>query len=325
MPPTRLVCPNRRDSKACGAISSPLAMNLWGFRQETTEEHRHRRTPVSPKMRGLSWLGLQGGTEIPRLPVDACWYRIPMPQRGSTDWGRTPATGNWFGFNLVHADFNRREGAWFRPTMGQSDAPDHGHGGGGRYRVDDQGRPWFLMMSREPQIRWSDAWLLTATYLASRQAPADLADILGAADLLNRAVPNPEELESGLFRLHERGWVTQVGEDLRFQPTAEAVEMIEELSSEKKSAYDVWKALEASSGSDFLHTGGAFAPPGQLLLLSRVHPRGVPGGRRAVHEADPIPQTCAVSRRPGSEGLAARRYTRLARAAVAQVDRAEVS
>ena len=114
------------------------------------------------------------------------------------------------------------------------------------------------MMSREPQIRWSDAWLLTATYLASRQAPADLADILGAADLLNRAVPNPEELESGLFRLHERGWVTQVGEDLRFQPTAEAVEMIEELSSEKKSAYDIWKALE--------HRLGAISfTPGELL------------------------------------------------------------
>lgn len=99
-------------------------------------------------------------------------------------------------------------------------------------------------MNVEPQIRWSDVWLLTAIYQSSREVPASLTDVIAAADFINRSVPNPEELESGLFRLRKALLVTEIGGSLRFMCTAAALERIEAVAKVTRSAYDLWKELE---------------------------------------------------------------------------------
>jgi hypothetical protein len=47
----------------------------------------------------------------------------------------------------------------------------------------------------------SDAWLLLAILLASREKPASLDQIIAAGDFINHAIFNPDELERGLSRL----------------------------------------------------------------------------------------------------------------------------
>lgn len=104
-------------------------------------------------------------------------------------------------------------------------------------------------MEHQPKIRWSDAWLLTAIYQSSREAPADLVDVIAAADFVNHAVPNPEELESGLARLREAGLIEPAGGPLHFVCTAEALARIEDIAADATSIYDVWKDLERRLGA----------------------------------------------------------------------------
>jgi hypothetical protein len=48
---------------------------------------------------------------------------------------------------------------------------------------------------------WSDAWILTAVAVASREKPAELWEILAAADALDHALPLDEELHGAFSRL----------------------------------------------------------------------------------------------------------------------------
>jgi hypothetical protein len=48
---------------------------------------------------------------------------------------------------------------------------------------------------------WSDAWILTAVAVASKQAPAELWQILASADALDGALPLDEELHGAFARL----------------------------------------------------------------------------------------------------------------------------
>ena len=48
---------------------------------------------------------------------------------------------------------------------------------------------------------WSDSWILTAVAIASKQAPAELWQILAAADSLDHALPLDEELHGAFARL----------------------------------------------------------------------------------------------------------------------------
>ena len=50
---------------------------------------------------------------------------------------------------------------------------------------------------------WSDAWILTAIAVASRETPAELWQILAAADALDHSLPLDEELHGALSRLTE--------------------------------------------------------------------------------------------------------------------------
>jgi len=64
---------------------------------------------------------------------------------------------------------------------------------------------------------WSDAWLLQAIALASRRAPASLAEVLAAADGCNHALPTRNELHGALVRLTGGGYVAE--SDERFMLT----------------------------------------------------------------------------------------------------------
>jgi hypothetical protein len=48
---------------------------------------------------------------------------------------------------------------------------------------------------------WSDAWILTAVAVASREKPAELWQVLAAADALDHSLPLDEELHGAFARL----------------------------------------------------------------------------------------------------------------------------
>lgn len=58
------------------------------------------------------------------------------------------------------------------------------------------------------RYRWTDAWLLAAIAEASKDQPAQLWQIIAAGEVLNHALFTNEEIESGLARLTQGGWVT---------------------------------------------------------------------------------------------------------------------
>ena len=74
-------------------------------------------------------------------------------------------------------------------------------------------------MKREmrARYRWTDAWLLGAIARASKHEPAQLWQIITAGELLNHALFTNEEIESGLARLTQGGWITE--HDGRFSTT----------------------------------------------------------------------------------------------------------
>ena len=58
------------------------------------------------------------------------------------------------------------------------------------------------------EYNWSDAWLLLAIIYAG-SGGANLETIIALGDGINHAIFNPEELESGLFRLTSGGYIKE--------------------------------------------------------------------------------------------------------------------
>jgi hypothetical protein len=65
----------------------------------------------------------------------------------------------------------------------------------------------FLMTNRSISYNWSDAWLLLAIINAGKKGEATLGTIIAAGDGINFAVFKSKELESGLARLTNGGYV----------------------------------------------------------------------------------------------------------------------
>jgi len=59
------------------------------------------------------------------------------------------------------------------------------------------------------KYRWTDAWLLAAIANVNQEHPAELWEIIAEGDSLNHALFTEEEIESGLVRLTEGGWITE--------------------------------------------------------------------------------------------------------------------
>jgi hypothetical protein len=58
---------------------------------------------------------------------------------------------------------------------------------------------------------WSDAWVLTAAYVAARN-PVSLSDVVAAGDFINHAIFTDEELEHAFTRLTAAGLVELQGD-----------------------------------------------------------------------------------------------------------------
>ena len=56
-------------------------------------------------------------------------------------------------------------------------------------------------------FNWSDAWLLLAIGVASESGPATLEKVIAAGDRINFAIFKVDELESGLVRLAQAGYI----------------------------------------------------------------------------------------------------------------------
>ena len=78
---------------------------------------------------------------------------------------------------------------------------------------------------------WADAWIFAA--LSVTRHPAALADLIGAADGINHAIPTPDEINGALNRLHAAGLVSRSGEQLA--PTQIASELFERINSGRRS------------------------------------------------------------------------------------------
>lgn len=79
------------------------------------------------------------------------------------------------------------------------------------------------------QFRWSDAWLLESISVACEAAgaPASLAEVLLAADGVNKTPMFFEELNGGASRLERAGYVT-LHEDMSFSITPAGMTLLEE-------------------------------------------------------------------------------------------------
>ena len=99
-------------------------------------------------------------------------------------------------------------------------------------------------MSDTIQLRWSDAWLLLAIYYAKFRAQSSLSTIIAAADYINHAVINFEELASGLFRLEQARFITVASDLSSFTCLAKSLSLIEPIVQRISTAYEVRKEIE---------------------------------------------------------------------------------
>jgi hypothetical protein len=88
----------------------------------------------------------------------------------------------------------------------------------------------------------SDAWLLHAILNASRDEAAERSKIVAVADYYNHAVLTSEELEGGLKRLIETGWVSREG--CTFYGTQKALQVYEAIEHRKLTCYEEMNRLK---------------------------------------------------------------------------------
>ena len=70
------------------------------------------------------------------------------------------------------------------------------------------------MVDPIPNARWSDAWLFLAIHFATDSGPSSLARVIAAADAIQHAILTWQEVDGGLFRLIEAGYVAVDGESI---------------------------------------------------------------------------------------------------------------
>jgi len=63
----------------------------------------------------------------------------------------------------------------------------------------------------KPKYRWTDAWLLLAVALASKDRSANLVDIIACGDGINHAIFDESELHGGFCRLIQGEWIVDKG------------------------------------------------------------------------------------------------------------------
>lgn len=99
-------------------------------------------------------------------------------------------------------------------------------------------------MNDTSKLRWSDIWLLVSIYLASLKNQHQLKNIIGAADAINHAIINFEELSSGLMRLSNHSLIQVSNNSWNCVCTNKAIEIIEPIAKKNSLSFHIWKEVE---------------------------------------------------------------------------------
>ena len=98
------------------------------------------------------------------------------------------------------------------------------------------------------QHDWYDAWILHAVlFVAKPHEFAPLSRIIGAADMINHAIPTSGELDGALSRLIDGGWVVQ--SELTFSPSDAAETMYADRRHRRTSIHKDLEFIEKSIGA----------------------------------------------------------------------------
>lgn len=99
-------------------------------------------------------------------------------------------------------------------------------------------------MNKVIQLRWSDAWLLLAIYYTRDCQRNCLSALIAAADYIDHAIMNYEELVSGIVRLKSTELIAEMPDKSKFSCSEKAMNIIEPIVRRTKSAYEVRKEIE---------------------------------------------------------------------------------
>lgn len=83
------------------------------------------------------------------------------------------------------------------------------------------------MENTKPQFLSTDAWVLTSIYGAALGGEATLARVIGTGDFINHAIFTLHELNGGLRRLEEAGYITVEGEEYLLTETGKEITEID--------------------------------------------------------------------------------------------------
>lgn len=100
-------------------------------------------------------------------------------------------------------------------------------------------------MNKHPKMRWSDIWVLVSAYYASLSGGNSISKIIGAADAINHAIINYEELSSALVRLSDHGLITVNANPWRIMCTEKGNEIVRLIAEKNSLALKVWENVEA--------------------------------------------------------------------------------
>jgi len=103
-------------------------------------------------------------------------------------------------------------------------------------------------MNSVTKLRWSDVWLLVALYFCSLRNQSRLSDAIAAADAMNHAVINFEELSSALVRLEQHGLITVEPGSWITKCTDLAIDLVSPIAAQNSLALRVWQETEKKLG-----------------------------------------------------------------------------
>ena len=99
-------------------------------------------------------------------------------------------------------------------------------------------------MKIKPKIRWSDVWVLVSAYYSSITGMNSIKNIIGAADAINHAIINYEELSSALVRLSEHGLITVNTATWQIECTEKGNNLVKLATENNSLALKVWEEVE---------------------------------------------------------------------------------
>jgi predicted transcriptional regulator len=85
------------------------------------------------------------------------------------------------------------------------------------------------------------SWIFLSIAIASQKTPKNLAQILEAADYINRSIPSHQELINSIFWLKQQKLIFEVNDEFSLSELGKSTL---EKSKGKKAIFDIWKNLE---------------------------------------------------------------------------------